>query len=69
MGKARRSACDQGQPVIVDGAGPRTQRRRKAQLRSEIEAPIRLDREKLEERLAKASGGVAVIKVGGHGPT
>ncbi len=55
--------------MIVDGAGPRTQRRRKAQLRSEIEAPIRLDREKLEERLAKASGGVAVIKVGGHGPT
>ncbi|HEX7427573.1 MAG TPA: TCP-1/cpn60 chaperonin family protein, partial [Mycobacterium sp.] len=52
--------------VIVDGGGTQDAiEGRKAQLRAEIEATDSdWDREKLEERLAKLSGGVAVIKVG-----
>ena len=52
--------------MIVDGGGTKDAiEARKAQLRAEIEATDSdWDREKLEERLAKLSGGVAVIKVG-----
>jgi len=66
LGTARRVVVDKDSTVIVDGGG--TQEAidgRKAQLRSEIEASDSdWDREKLEERLAKLSGGVAVIRVG-----
>lgn len=66
LGSARRVVVTKDETTIVDGAG--TQEAidgRIAQLRSEIEATDSdWDREKLEERLAKLSGGVAVIKVG-----
>jgi chaperonin GroEL len=57
---------DKDSTVIVDGGGTKDAiEGRKAQLRSEIETTDSdWDREKLEERLAKLSGGVAVIKVG-----
>src|SRR6185312_8537270 len=66
LGTARRVVVDKDSTVIVDGGG--TQEAidgRKSQLRAEIEASDSdWDREKLEERLAKLAGGVAVIKVG-----
>ncbi|MCM6776181.1 chaperonin GroEL [Nocardia sp. CDC159] len=66
LGKARRVVVGKDETTIVEGAG--TQEAidaRIAQLRGEIEATDSdWDREKLEERLAKLSGGVAVIKVG-----
>jgi chaperonin GroEL len=66
LGTARRVVVDKDSTVIVDGGGtPDAIEGRKAQLRSEIEASDSdWDREKLEERLAKLSGGVAVIRVG-----
>ncbi|WP_395308054.1 chaperonin GroEL [Mycobacterium sp. AMU20-3851] len=66
LGSARRVVVTKDSTVIVDGAGTQDDiDARKAQLRSEIEATDSdWDREKLEERLAKLSGGVAVIKVG-----
>ena len=66
LGSARRVVVSKDDTVIVDGGGTQEAiEARKAQLRSEIEATDSdWDREKLEERLAKLSGGVAVIKVG-----
>jgi len=66
LGSARRVVVSKDSTVIVDGAGTQEAiEGRKSQLRSEIEATDSdWDREKLEERLAKLSGGVAVIKVG-----
>ena len=66
LGSARRVVVSKDQTVIVDGGGTKDAiEGRKAQLRSEIEASDSdWDREKLEERLAKLAGGVAVIKVG-----
>ena len=66
LGSARRVVVTKDSTVIVDGGGTQEAiEARKAQLRSEIEATDSdWDREKLEERLAKLSGGVAVIKVG-----
>ncbi|MEW5811456.1 MAG: chaperonin GroEL [Actinomycetota bacterium] len=66
LGTARRVVVDKDSTVIVDGGGTAEAiDGRKAQLRSEIEASDSdWDREKLEERLAKLAGGVAVIKVG-----
>ena len=66
LGTARRVVVDKDSTVIVDGGGTQDAiDGRKAQLRSEIEASDSdWDREKLEERLAKLAGGVAVIKVG-----
>ncbi|BBZ18336.1 chaperonin GroEL [Mycolicibacterium gadium] len=66
LGSARRVVVDKDSTVIVDGGGTAEAiDGRKAQLRSEIEASDSdWDREKLEERLAKLSGGVAVIRVG-----
>jgi chaperonin GroEL len=66
LGSARRVVVDKDSTVIVDGGGTKDAiEGRKAQLRSEIETTDSdWDREKLEERLAKLSGGVAVIKVG-----
>ncbi|BBX50721.1 chaperonin GroEL [Mycolicibacterium poriferae] len=66
LGTARRVVVNKDSTVIVDGGG--TQEAidgRKAQLRAEIEnSDSDWDREKLEERLAKLAGGVAVIRVG-----
>ncbi|BBY73238.1 60 kDa chaperonin 2 [Mycolicibacterium parafortuitum] len=66
LGTARRVVVDKDSTVIVDGGGTRDAiEARKAQLRAEIEvSDSDWDREKLEERLAKLAGGVAVIKVG-----
>ncbi|MGO4442496.1 chaperonin GroEL [Mycobacterium sp. 2YAF39] len=66
LGTARRVVVDKDSTVIVDGGGTQDAiEGRKSQLRSEIEASDSdWDREKLEERLAKLSGGVAVIRVG-----
>ena len=66
LGTARRVVVSKDSTVIVDGGGSQDAiEGRKSQLRAEIEATDSdWDREKLEERLAKLSGGVAVIKVG-----
>lgn len=66
LGTARRVVVDKDSTVIVDGGGTQDAiDGRKSQLRAEIEtSDSDWDREKLEERLAKLSGGVAVIKVG-----
>ena len=66
LGSARRVVVTKDSTVIVDGAGTAEAiDGRKSQLRAEIEASDSdWDREKLEERLAKLAGGVAVIKVG-----
>ena len=66
LGSARRVVVDKDSTTIVDGGGTKEAiEARAAQLRAEIEATDSdWDREKLEERLAKLSGGVAVIKVG-----
>ncbi|BBZ05769.1 60 kDa chaperonin 2 [Mycolicibacterium chitae] len=66
LGTARRIVVGKDDTVIVDGGGAKEAvDARAAQLRSEIEtSDSDWDREKLEERLAKLAGGVAVIKVG-----
>ncbi|WP_040792066.1 chaperonin GroEL [Nocardia paucivorans] len=66
LGKARRVVVTKDETTIVDGAGSAEDiAARAAQLRREIETTDSdWDREKLEERLAKLAGGVAVIKVG-----
>jgi chaperonin GroEL len=66
LGSARRIVVSKDSTVIVDGGGTKEAvTGRAAQLRAEIEATDSdWDREKLEERLAKLAGGVAVIKVG-----
>ncbi|MEY8566061.1 chaperonin GroEL [Corynebacteriaceae bacterium 7-707] len=67
MGSARRITVTKDETVIVDGAGTAEDlEARRAQIRSDIErTDSTWDREKLEERLAKLSGGVAVIRAGG----
>ncbi|MFC0007050.1 chaperonin GroEL [Micromonospora siamensis] len=66
LGTARRVVVDKENTTIVDGGGQATEvADRVSQIRKEIEASdSEWDREKLSERLAKLSGGVAVIKVG-----
>ncbi|QNG19570.1 chaperonin GroEL [Rhodococcus triatomae] len=66
LGSARRVVVTKDDTTIVDGAGTEDAiEARVAQLRGEIEATDSdWDREKLEERLAKLAGGVAVIRVG-----
>ena len=66
LGNARRVTITKDETVIVDGAGTaEALEERRAQIRAEIErTDSDWDREKLEERLAKLSGGVAVIRVG-----
>jgi chaperonin GroEL len=66
LGKARKIVIDKDSTTIVDGAGDSEGiKGRIKQLKSEIETTDSdFDREKLQERLAKLSGGVAVIKVG-----
>ena len=66
MGRAKRVTVDKDNTTIVDGAGQQKQiEGRIKQLRAQIdETTSDYDREKLQERLAKLAGGVAVIKVG-----
>ncbi|MCY7089372.1 chaperonin GroEL [Streptococcus oralis] len=66
LGQAARVTVDKDSTVIVEGAGnPEAISNRVAVIKSQIEATTsEFDREKLQERLAKLSGGVAVIKVG-----
>ncbi len=65
-GRARQVKISKEDTIIVDGAGNETEiKNRVAQIRQQIETTTSdFDREKLQERLAKLAGGVAVIKVG-----
>jgi chaperonin GroEL len=66
LGHARRVVVDKDSTTIIDGAGDSEAiKGRIKQLKSEVEnTDSDFDREKLQERLAKLSGGVAVVKVG-----
>ncbi len=66
LGRARQVVIQKENTIIVDGAGNTEEiKARVAQIRSQIETSTsEFDKEKLQERLAKLSGGVAVIKVG-----
>lgn len=66
LGKARQVKIDKENTIIVDGAGDDQEiKSRVSQIRKQIEdTTSEFDKEKLQERLAKLSGGVAVIKVG-----
>ena len=66
LGRAKRVTVDKDNTTIVDGGGTqKTIEARIKQLRAQIEETTSdYDREKLQERLAKLAGGVAVIKVG-----
>ena len=66
LGQAARVTVDKDSTVIVEGAGnPEAISHRVVVIKSQIETTTsEFDREKLQERLAKLSGGVAVIKVG-----
>ncbi|MEG0691502.1 MAG: chaperonin GroEL [Oscillospiraceae bacterium] len=66
LGQARQVKIQKENTIIVDGAGDSDAiKARIAQIKSQIETTTSdFDREKLQERLAKLSGGVAVIKVG-----
>ena len=66
LGTARQVKVDKENTIIVDGAGDSEAiKARVAQIRNQIEETTsEFDREKLQERLAKLAGGVAVIKVG-----
>ncbi len=66
LGKARQVKVEKENTIIVDGAGkPSEIKKRIAAIKAQIEETTSdFDKEKLQERLAKLSGGVAVIKVG-----
>ena len=66
FGSARRVTVTKDETIIVDGAGTAAElEKRRDQIRAEIaKTESSWDREKAEERLAKLSGGVAVVKVG-----
>src|SRR6185295_10257937 len=66
LGRAKRVTIDKDNTTIVDGGGtPKAIEGRIKQLRTQIdETTSDYDREKLQERLAKLAGGVAIIKVG-----
>src|SRR4051794_12105143 len=66
LGRAKQVTVDKDNTTIIDGAGrPEAIQGRIKQLRAQIEETTSdYDREKLQERLAKLAGGVAVIKVG-----
>ncbi len=67
LGRAKRVRVEKENTTIVDGAGKKPDiQARIAQIKAQIEETTSdYDREKLQERLAKLAGGVAVIKVGG----
>jgi chaperonin GroEL len=66
LGQAKRVKIDKDNTTIIDGAGQKEKiKGRQQEIRTQIEATSSdYDREKLQERLAKLVGGVAVIKVG-----
>ena len=67
LGSAKRVVISKDETTIIDGAGKKSDiQGRCAQIRNQIEETTsEYDREKLQERLAKLAGGVAVIRVGG----
>jgi len=67
LGRAKKMTIDKENTTIVDGAGKKTDiQARIAQIKAQIEETTSdYDREKLQERLAKLAGGVAVLRVGG----
>ncbi|AEG56371.1 chaperonin GroEL [Sinorhizobium meliloti] len=67
LGRAKKVSIDEENTTIIDGAGSKADiEGRTAQIRAQIEETTSdYDREKLQERLAKLAGGVAVIRVGG----
>ena len=67
LGQAKKVTIDKDNTTIVDGAGSADEiKARVGEIRTQIDATTSdYDREKLQERLAKLAGGVAVIKVGG----
>jgi chaperonin GroEL len=67
LGRAKKVVIDKDNTTIVDGVGSKSDiDARIAQIRQQIETTTSdYDREKLQERLAKLAGGVAVIRVGG----
>jgi chaperonin GroEL len=67
LGKAKRVDIDKENTTIVDGAGKKAEiKSRVDQIRAQIEETTsEYDKEKLQERLAKLAGGVAIIRVGG----
>jgi chaperonin GroEL len=67
LGRAKKVSISKEETTIVDGAGEKSEiEGRVAQIKAQIEDTTSdYDREKLQERLAKLAGGVAVIRVGG----
>jgi chaperonin GroEL len=66
LGRAKRVSIDKDNTTIVDGSGKKKDIEAASQIKAQIEETTSdYDREKLQERLAKLAGGVAVIKVGG----
>ncbi|MBY0393452.1 MAG: chaperonin GroEL, partial [Novosphingobium sp.] len=67
LGRAKKVIIDKDNTTVVDGAGARSEiDARVSQIRAQIETTTSdYDREKLQERVAKLAGGVAVIRVGG----
>ena len=67
LGRAKRVRIDKDNTTIIDGAGKKSGiEARIAQIKSQIEETTSdYDKEKLQERLAKLAGGVAIIRVGG----
>ncbi|WP_457659659.1 chaperonin GroEL [Sinorhizobium medicae] len=67
LGRAKKVSIEKENTTIIDGAGSKTEiEGRTAQIRAQIEETTSdYDREKLQERLTKLAGGVAVIRVGG----
>ena len=67
LGRAKRVRIDKDNTTIIDGAGNKSDiEARVAQLKAQVEETTSdYDKEKLQERLAKLAGGVAVIRVGG----
>ena len=71
LGKARKITITKDETTLVDGAGEKSAiEGRVAQIRAQIEDTTSdYDKEKLQERLAKLAGGVAIIRVGGASET
>ena len=67
LGRAKRTRIEKENTTIIDGAGEKADiQARCAQIRAQIEETTSdYDKEKLQERLAKLAGGVAIIRVGG----
>src|SRR6201999_4414223 len=67
LGRAKKVRVDKENTTIVDGSGKKADiQGRVAQIKQQIEETTsEYDKEKLQERLAKLAGGVAVVRVGG----